>query len=184
MHMDGRSEKSLSCTPGADEPRGETGGTGMAAAKGERFWDTLERVTSEERFARAQKIRAKMGIYGAGGQTQQDFYKISKPHTQGLMEWCFGTIWADDTLEPKIKEVAVLAAMVAQDLHNEVEWHVKSGLNLGLTREEIIALIVQCTPYCGYPKVNHALNAAMRAFRSIDEADGAGKGKKGKKGKK
>ena len=136
---------------------------------GEAFWDDLERPTIEERFNRAKKIRSRMGIYGPGGQTPPDFYKISKVHTQGLMEWCFGMIWADETLDPKIKEVAVLASMVSQDFHNEIEWHVKSGLNLGLKRKEIIALIVQCTPYCGYPKVNHALNAAMRAFKSVDE---------------
>jgi 4-carboxymuconolactone decarboxylase len=150
---------------------------------GEAFWDDLERPTIEERFERAKKIRARMGIYGPGGQTPQDFYKISKVHTQGLMEWCFGMIWADETLDPKIKEVAVLASMVSQDFHNEIEWHVKSGLNLGLKRKEIIALIVQCTPYCGYPKVNHALNAAMRAFKSVDEAKAA-KGKSGKGKKK
>ena len=112
-----------------------------------------------------------MGIYGPGGQVSADFYEISSVHTQGLMEWCFGMVWSDETLEPKIKEVAVLAAMVAQDLPSEIEWHVKSGLNLGLTRKEIIALIVQCTPYCGFPKVNHALHAAMKAFKSVDEAD-------------
>jgi 4-carboxymuconolactone decarboxylase len=149
---------------------------------GEAFWDDLERPTIEERFNRAKKIRNKMGIYGPGGQSSPDFYKISKVHTQGLMEWCFGLIWSDKTLDPKIKEVAVLASMVSQDFHNEIEWHVKSGLNLGLKREEIIALIVQCTPYCGYPKVNHALAAAMRAFKSVDEANGAKK--KSTKGRK
>jgi 4-carboxymuconolactone decarboxylase len=166
----------------------QTGGTephqdgGRTMSTGEAFWDDLERPGTEERFNRAKKIRAKMGIYGPDGQSPPDFYKISKVHTQGLMEWCFGLIWSDKTLDPKIKEVAVLASMVSQDFHNEIEWHVKSGLNLGLKREEIIALIVQCTPYCGYPKVNHALASAMRAFKSVDEANGkSGKGKKKKK---
>ena len=146
----------------------------------EKFWDKLDRPAIGERFERAKKIRAKMGIYGKGGQTAPGFYDISKVHTQGLMEWCFGLIWSDETLDPKIKEVAVLAAMVAQDFSSEIEWHVKSGLNLGLKREEIIALIVQCTPYCGYPKVNHAFHAAMRAFESVDKAKG-GKGAKAAK---
>jgi len=136
----------------------------------DKAWDNVERPDIDARFENAKKIRAKMGIYGPGGQTAADFYEISKVHTQGLMEWCFGMVWSDETLEPKIKEVAVLAAMVAQDLPAEIEWHVKSGLNLGLKREEIIATIVQCTPYCGFPKVNHALNAAMRAFNTIDKA--------------
>jgi len=135
----------------------------------DKVWDLVEKPDIDKRFENAKKIREKMGIYGPGGQTSADFYEISAVHTQGLMEWCFGMIWSEPTLDPKIKEVAVLAAMIAQDFHSEIEWHVKSGLNLGLKREEIIALIVQCTPYCGYPKVNHALQAAMRAFKSVDE---------------
>jgi hypothetical protein len=38
-----------------------------------------------------------------------------------------------------------------------------------LTRKEIVAVIVHCTPYAGYPKVNHALAAAFRAFKEVDE---------------
>jgi hypothetical protein len=47
---------------------------------GEAFWDDLERLPTEERFERAKKIRNKMGIYGPGGQTPQDFYKISRSY--------------------------------------------------------------------------------------------------------
>ena len=146
----------------------------------ENIWNILERPDIDKRFADAEAIRAKMGIYGPGGQVNADFYEMSKVHTQGLMEWCFGMVWSDKTLEPKMKEVAVLAAMVAQDLDREIYWHVRSGLNLGLTREEIVALIVQCTPYCGFPKVNHGLHAAMKAFADID----AKKPKKSKKPRK
>ena len=59
--------------------------------------------------------------------------------------------------------------MVAQDLPGELEWHVRSALNLGLTQDEIIEAIVQCSPYVGLPKTNHALRAAKRAF---DKAEG------------
>jgi len=149
-----------------------------------RVWDIVERPDIDKRLADSKEIRAKMGIYGPGGQTNAEFYEMSKVHTQGLMEWCFGMVWSDKTLEPKIKEIAVLAAMVAQDLDREIYWHVRSGLNLGLTRDEILALIVQCTPYCGYPKVNHGLLAATKAFADIDAEKKKGKGKRKVKKKK
>jgi alkylhydroperoxidase/carboxymuconolactone decarboxylase family protein YurZ len=43
------------------------------------------------------------------------------------------------------------------------------ALNLGMTREEIIGIFVQATPYIGLPKANHAIRGAMRAFKKIDE---------------
>jgi len=74
----------------------------------EAFWDRLEKPTIDERFERAKKIRGKMGIYGKGGQSAPEFYEYSKVHTQGLMEWCFGLIWSEDTIDQKIKEIATL----------------------------------------------------------------------------
>ena len=59
-----------------------------------KVWDIVERPDIDKRFENADKIRAKMGIYGPGGQTTADFYEMSKVHTQGLMEWCFGMIWS------------------------------------------------------------------------------------------
>ncbi len=124
----------------------------------------------QERFRKAGEIRRAMGIYGEGGQTTDDFLKISPVHTQTIMEYCFGMVWAQsEKLDLKTREIIVLATMVAQDLPGELEWHVRSALNLGLTQDEIIEAIVQCSPYVGLPKTNHALRAAKRAF---DKAEG------------
>jgi 4-carboxymuconolactone decarboxylase len=143
-------------------------------------WDRLERPNVEDRFKKARAIRDKMGIYGKDGQGKEGIYDISPTHTQGIYEWCFGMVWAEPTLPLKTKETIVLSTMVAQDLPDELEWHVKSALNLGLTQKEIIAIIVQCTPYVGLPKTNHALKAAVRAFKAVDEAKKSAKGAKGK----
>ena len=135
----------------------------------EKVWDQLERPNVEDRLEKAKKIRAQMGIYGKGGQASEEFYGISSVHTQGIFEWCFGMVWSQPLLDLKIREIVVISTMAAQDLPDELEWHVRSALNLGLTQEEIIEVIVQCSPYIGLPKTNHALRAAKRAFKIADE---------------
>jgi 4-carboxymuconolactone decarboxylase len=135
-------------------------------------WDRLERPPVEERLKKARVIRDKMGIYGKGGQGREGHYDVSPVHTQGIYEWCFGMVWAEPTLDLKQKEMIVLSTMVAQDLPDELEWHCKSAMNVGLTKEQIIATIVQCSPYVGLPKTNHAIKAAVRAFKEVDEAKG------------
>ena len=99
-------------------------------------------------------------VYGDGGQVTGDFYDISDIHTQTIFEWCFGMVWAQPELDLKTKEIVVLTTMAAQDQPAEFEWHVRSALNLGIAREEIIAIIVQCTPYIGLPKANHMFMAS------------------------
>jgi len=131
----------------------------------EKVWDRLDTPDVRERIEKAKAIRGEMGIYGDGGQATEAFYNISAVHTQTMFEWCFGMIWAQPLLDLKTKEVAVLAAMAAQDLHEEIEWHTRAALNLGLTKDEIVEVFVQLSPYIGLPKTNHALKAASRAFK-------------------
>jgi alkylhydroperoxidase/carboxymuconolactone decarboxylase family protein YurZ len=133
------------------------------------IWPKLERPKVEDRLDKARAIRDQMGIYGENGQSSEEFFAQSAVHTQGIIEWCFGMVWAETPFDMKTKEIIVLTTMAAQDLASELEWHVRVALNLGLTREEIVGIFVQATPYIGLPKANHAIRAAMRAFKKIDE---------------
>ena len=42
--------------------------------------------------------------------------------------------------------------------------HARGALNRGAKREEVIETILQCAPYVGFPKTNHALKAAKDVF--------------------
>src|SRR6266540_2335310 len=64
----------------------------------------------------------------------------------------------------KTRELIVIAAAVASDCPNEVALHARGALNRGAEREEIIETILQCAPYVGFPKTNHALKAAKDVF--------------------
>ena len=132
------------------------------------IWGQLETPNVRDRLNQARKIRDQMGIYGDSGQSSREFLEFSPAHTQGIMEWCFGMIWNQRVLELKTREIVVLSTMVAQDLPDELAWHVRAGLNLGLTREEIVEVVVQCGPYVGLPKTNHALKAVMKVFKELD----------------
>src|SRR6266566_4817727 len=66
--------------------------------------------------------------------------------------------------ELKTRELIVIAAAVASDCPNEVALHARGALNRGAKREEIIETILQCAPYVGFPKTNHALKAAKDVF--------------------
>jgi 4-carboxymuconolactone decarboxylase len=40
----------------------------------------------------------------------------------------------------------------------QLKVHIKAGLNVGLTREEIEEIIIQTVPYSGFPTAINALN--------------------------
>lgn len=118
---------------------------------------------SDDRLERGRAIRNQ--AFGREGLERWDaLNELCPTHARAILEYCFGTVWDRPHLDLKTRELIVIAAGLAQDLHGEVRLHARGALNRGATREEIIETILQCAPYTGFPKVNHALMAAKEVF--------------------
>lgn len=118
---------------------------------------------NSDRKEKGRAIR-RAGFAEAGEKRWEGLRAIDPGHADSILEYCFGTVWARPGLDLKVRELLVIAAVAAQDCPGEVELHVCGALNRGATRQEIIEAIVQCSPYIGFPKTNHALQAAKRVF--------------------
>ena len=118
---------------------------------------------SSERLEKGHAIRRE-GFGAAGEKRLEELRAIDPGHANYILEACFGTVWARPGLDLKIRELVVIAAAVAQDLPGEVELHARGALNRGATRQEVLETIIQCGPYVGLPKTNHALQAAKNVF--------------------
>ena len=118
---------------------------------------------NQDRAARGKTIRDQ--AFGKDGlKTWDELNAICPTHAQAIHEYCFGTIWDRPHLDLKTRELIVIAAAMASDCPNEVALHARGALNRGAKREEIIETILQCAPYVGFPKTNHALKAAKDVF--------------------
>lgn len=84
------------------------------------------------------------------------------------MDWAFGTIWASDGLERKMRSCAVLGMVIALRQYDEIKYHTKMGLKNGLTRQELEEIMMTTVPYCGLPASNVAKAAMLEAFAELD----------------
>ena len=151
---------------------GDTPDDSAAEAAGDQIISQIDsQPDGKERIRKAFEVRQKMGIYGMGGQGRDGFFTISPAHNQAILEYCFGLIWNQPLLDMKTKELLVIAASTANQCENELEWHVRSALNAGLTRDQIVEAITQCSPYIGLSKTNQGLRAAKRAFEELDAGE-------------
>ncbi len=75
----------------------------------------------------------------------------------------FGDVWADDTLSPRDRSLVTITNLVALYRHNELAFHLKKGLENGLTRDEIIAAITHTAFYAGWPTAMTAIQVARDA---------------------
>ncbi|MCX4782108.1 3-oxoadipate enol-lactonase [Streptomyces sp. NBC_01264] len=90
------------------------------------------------------------------------------PFTAGFQEfitrYAWGEIWTDDTLSHRDHSMITLTALVAGGHLDELAMHVRAARRIGLTPEEIGAVLRQCAVYCGVPAANAAFAVAQRVL--------------------
>ncbi len=85
------------------------------------------------------------------------------------IEFAFGTVWAREGLQRKIRSAAVLGMLIALRQTDEIKYHTKMGMANGLTKQEIEEILYTAVPYCGLPASNVAKAAMKEAFKELGE---------------
>jgi 4-carboxymuconolactone decarboxylase len=114
-----------------------------------------------------EKIRQ---IYGeAGEHVIENLKDISPDFARYIIEFPFGDIYSRSGLDPKSREIAIVASLVTMgNAFSQLKVHVNGALNVGCSRTEIIEVIIQMAVYAGFPAALNGLFAAKEVF---DERD-------------
>jgi 4-carboxymuconolactone decarboxylase len=125
--------------------------------------------TIETRFQRGQRALAK--IDGEAGQKVVDaLADIAPDFAHYLIEFPFGDIYTRPGLSLRDREIATIAALCALGTAApQLKVHIHAGLNVGITRDEIIETLMQMAVYAGFPAALNGLFAAKDVFASRDE---------------
>lgn len=116
-----------------------------------------------DRALRGKAIRDE-GAGRAGLDGWSALNEICPTHAESIHEYVFGTIWDRPHLDLKTRGLIAIAAATASGHSDEVQAYTRSSLNRNATREEVVEAILQCAPYIGFPKTNHALKDAKEVF--------------------
>jgi 4-carboxymuconolactone decarboxylase len=76
---------------------------------------------------------------------------FSREFQQTVTEYCWGAGWGDETLLPKTRSMLNLAMIAALNRMHEWELHFRGALRNGVTVDELKAIVMQVTIYCGVP---------------------------------
>jgi len=77
----------------------------------------------------------------------------------------FGDVWADDALSPRDRSLVTITTLVALYRHNELGFHLRKGIENGLTKDEIIAAITHTAFYAGWPTAMTAVSVVRDALK-------------------
>jgi 4-carboxymuconolactone decarboxylase len=86
-----------------------------------------------------------------------------------LIEFPFGDIYSRPGLDLRSREIATVAALTAMgNARPQLKVHIHASLNVGLSRVEIVEVIMQMAVYAGFPAALNGLFAAKEVFAEID----------------
>jgi alkylhydroperoxidase/carboxymuconolactone decarboxylase family protein YurZ len=89
----------------------------------------------------------------------------------GFQEYVMGAfgIYDRPTLDMKMRSAITIAVLTALGRSQELVVHVRGGLNVGLTEEQIREIILQVAIYAGIPASVEAFLVANKMFKKIKE---------------
>ena len=128
--------------------------------------DTIERQADQEsRLERGTRVLSE--IDGEAGEKVIDsLADIAPDFSKYLLEFPFGDIYSRPGLDIRAREIATIAALTAMgNATPQLKVHIAAGLNVGLSRDEIVETIMQMAVYAGFPAALNGLFAAKEVFR-------------------
>ena len=95
-------------------------------------------------------------------RTADDF---NRPLQELVTEYCWGAVWGRPGLPKKTRSMLNLAMLTALNRPHELKLHIKGALKNGVTREEIMEVLLQTGIYCGVPAAVDAFRTARETFK-------------------
>jgi 4-carboxymuconolactone decarboxylase len=76
----------------------------------------------------------------------------------------FGDVWERSALCKRDRSLATITALIALRASEQLPFHLKRGIENGLTQEEIVELITHMAFYSGWPSAMSAIAIARKVF--------------------
>jgi 4-carboxymuconolactone decarboxylase len=124
----------------------------------------MTQTTTQSRYERG--LAKLQEIDGEGGtKVVNSLSDIAPDFARYLIEFPFGDIYSRPGLDLRSREIAVVAALTALgNATPQLKVHIQGALNVGVTRDEVVEVIMQMSVYAGFPAALNGLFAAKEVF--------------------
>jgi 4-carboxymuconolactone decarboxylase len=94
---------------------------------------------------------------------------ISPEMNDYTVEFLFGDVYNTEKLDARSREISIISILISLRANIPLSIHMHGALNVGLTRKELVEVIVQSSIYAGYPAAVNAVEIARKVFRERDQ---------------
>ncbi|HYH17115.1 MAG TPA: carboxymuconolactone decarboxylase family protein [Azospirillum sp.] len=105
----------------------------------------------------------------AGERVVAAMRDIAPDFARLMVEYPFGDVYTRPGLDLRSREIATIAALAAMGTcAPQLAVHVNAALNVGVTREEIVEILIHLSIYAGFPATVNGLAIARQVFAERD----------------
>jgi 4-carboxymuconolactone decarboxylase len=87
-----------------------------------------------------------------------------------VTEYCWGEVWGDESLSPRERSILTLGMVAALGKMGEFANHIRGAQVNGLTPDELRAVLIQISIYCGIPVGADCFNVAAEILSKSKES--------------
>lgn len=122
----------------------------------------------DTRYARGAAVQAQLDP-DIGRLVTESLADIAPDFARMTIEFPFGDIYARPGLDLRSRQIATIAALCAMGCGRQLTTHCRFARNIGMSREEVVEIVMQMAVYAGWPRALDGLRAVREAF--ADEVD-------------
>jgi 4-carboxymuconolactone decarboxylase len=129
-------------------------------------------MSDDSLLAKGREIQGQLWPQTRSGSTGQfPAAKLAPDFFRYVAESAFGMLWSRPGLAVRDRSLVTVAQLAALGHSQELRAHLAGALNVGITREELVEVLMQTAVYAGVPAANEALRVAAEVLGT--EATGA-----------
>jgi 4-carboxymuconolactone decarboxylase len=112
-----------------------------------------------ERYRRGLEVAGKLADEKVTHFVESGVAEVAPEFARMVIEFAFGDVYARDVLVLRCRELIAIAALAATGTAGpQLRMHVESAESAGLTKAEIIEVLIQVSLYAGFPASLNALS--------------------------
>ncbi len=96
--------------------------------------------------------------------------KVAPDLANYVLEFIFGDLYSRDGFDIKTKQMLTITILATLgNAKPQLAYHINAGLNLGISREDIINIMTHISGYAGFPAALNGVATAKEVFAERDE---------------
>lgn len=126
-----------------------------------------------ERFDRGSAVLERLGP-AAGPSAMAKLSSLLPELPRLMVESCFGEVTARPGLDLRTRQIVVVVTLAVLGRHDSLARHVQYARNLGITRDELVEILMQASVYAGIPAAHNAIEVVATVWSDADDTRRAG----------